>query len=99
MGFEENRDDYWRGRGDSPHSKMSFLKTAVECGAVQTGYWHGHECPYYGAHAHAEELVREGLLKKQEGHIIWPARVRDPLVEESIWIPTDEGKKAVASCT
>jgi hypothetical protein len=89
MSFEDNHDDYWSGRGDSSHSKANFLKAAVENGAVQTGFSYGHEYPYYGAHNHAEELVREGLIKKWDG----PYRAQVLLVEESIWIPTDAGKE------
>jgi hypothetical protein len=89
MGFEETREDFWGGRGDSSHSRENFLKTAVKCGAVQTGYWNGHESPYYGAHSHAESLAADGLLKRWEG----PYRVRQILEEESIWIPTEAGKK------
>lgn len=93
MGFEETRDDAWGGREGPNFSKGFFLKTAVKCGAVQTGYWDGHESPYYGAHDHAESLEREGLVKKHDG----PYRAKEWLSEETIWVPTDAGRKAVTS--
>jgi hypothetical protein len=91
MGFEENREDAWRDRGGPKFTKEALLKTAVESGAVQAGYFNGHECPYYGVHDHAEELVREGLLKKYDGLY----RLNEWVDQETIWVPTEAGKKAV----
>jgi hypothetical protein len=89
MGFEENRDNPWR---EGPKfSKESLLKIAVQTGAIQIGYFNGQENPYFGVHDHVEALAKEGLLKKYDG----PYRVREWLQEESIWVPTEAGKKAV----
>jgi len=89
MGFDEAREDPWRGRGDGSHSRMNFLRVAVKCGAVQTGWIDGDECPYYGAHEHAESLTAEGLLKKYDPD--------EPFTfEQTIWIPTTLGKVMVA---
>jgi hypothetical protein len=66
MGFDENREDFWYGRGGPSWSKKLFLETAARCGGVQTGRLNGEECPYYGAIAHAEELASEKLVEKIE---------------------------------
>lgn len=83
MSFDEELRDPWRDDGPN-WSKGFFLRTAVECGAAFIGYLDGVECPYYGAHLHAEELEAEGLLVKiYEG---WPQSGC------SIWIPTMAGR-------
>ncbi len=65
MGFEDDREDFWHGRGGPSHSKGNFLKVAAQCGGVQTGFpKEGGEYPYYGATAHGQELAREGLVEK-----------------------------------
>lgn len=86
MGFEEDRDDFWRERGGPSHSKGNFLKAAVQCGAVQTGFTKDGECPYYGAIAHAEELAREGLVEKMT---IEPLDGGEPF---TCWVVTALGK-------
>jgi hypothetical protein len=65
MGFEDDREDFWRGRGGDSPSKENFLKVAAQCGGVQTGFpKDGGEYPYYGATVHGEELACEGLVEK-----------------------------------
>jgi hypothetical protein len=64
MGFEDDREDFWHGRGGPSHSKGNFLKVAAQCGAVQTAFTKDGEYPYYGATDHAEQLAREGLVEK-----------------------------------
>lgn len=94
MSFEDTEHDPFGG-DPSPWSKMYFLKIAVECGAAFTGYceivdrrtygtYIMHvECPYHGAHRHAEDLMAERLLTKEpfEG-----------LADCTIWVPTEAGK-------
>ncbi len=73
---------------------MLFLRLTVRIGAAFTGYYELDssriECPYEGAHAHAEELESEGLLVRRpfEG---MPTCV--------IWIPTAAGRILGQSAT
>jgi hypothetical protein len=83
MGFDESRDDFWSGRGGPSHSKGNLLQTAIEHGGFFTGYWEGHECPYYGVHAHAEELVADGHIIKCE---------TQPLAGMTLWALSDAYK-------
>lgn len=86
MSFEENREDFWSGRGGPAHSKREFLRVAVDCGAVMTASSYGGvEVPYWGAEDHAKQLVDEGCLELSE-HTI------DGLAEAKIWAPTEIGK-------
>jgi len=82
MGYDDEPRDPFRGDWGS-HSKKEFLRIAVECGAALTGYYESVEVPYYGAHEHGEELVREGMLTKQPS-VYCPGG--------TIWIPTIAGK-------
>jgi len=82
MSFDEEPRDPFDGGGGF-YSKGLFLRTCVECGAAFTGYYESIEVPYYGAHAHAEELESEGLLTQMPF---------DGVPDCTIWIPTETGK-------
>jgi hypothetical protein len=94
VGLDGTSEDPFGG-DPSPWSKMFFLRHAVECGAAMTGYAEGHveiacEVPYYGAHAHGEELESEGLLTREpfEG-----------MPTCTLWIPTAAGRILGARAT
>lgn len=92
MGFEDARDDFWRGRDGGPHSKFGFLRALVEHGAVMTGRvqfsGYAYETPYEGALGHAELLVLEGLAERAP---------TQPIRDVVIWIPTAAGKRHLGS--
>lgn len=83
MGFEDDRDDPWRGKDEPNFSKMALLRVTVECGAIITGFADGFEGPYYGAIAHAEQLTSEGLIERA-----W----MQPIADATIWVPTALGR-------
>jgi hypothetical protein len=87
MGFDDEGRGEWGGGGGN-HSRMTLLRIAVECGAIQTGYVGGTELPYYGVHEHCLSLVADGLLKKYDGIY----RATYLMGEETIWVPTENGK-------
>lgn len=90
MGFEDERDDFWRGRDGGPHSKLNFLRVLVECGAVMTARAEV-EIPYDGATDHAELLALEGLAERAP---------EQPFKDAVIWLPTRTGRRfgGAASC-
>jgi len=81
VSFDEEPHDPFRGRGE-PFSKGLLLRIAVQSGAVLTGYNDGVECPYYGVHDHANQLMVEGLLTSVPGSV----------PNTTIWQPTDLGR-------
>ena len=85
MGFEDARDEFWRGRDDGPHSKLNFLRTLILCGGAFTGREDGVEVPYYGAIEHAEQLEAEGLAARAP---------EQPIEGAVIWVPTERGKRS-----
>lgn len=88
MGFEDARDDFWRGRDSGPHSKLGFLRALALHGAVMTGRARvsGHECetPYEGALGHAELLALEGFAERASAQ---------PIEDVVIWLPTAAGRR------
>jgi len=88
MGFEEEGRDFWSGRGGPSHSKGELLRICMQHGGVLTGWENGVEAPYYGVHAHAEELAREGFIVKHE---------EQPLENATVWRLSDKYRRERSS--